>query len=89
MEFYQNLGLVGIVWMYLITVTTGRPSPDSASNDMTMDDAMVSKSGFSCSRLMGLIHVVSLFTSAKEVMFSPGFVCEFVNKITQKLKDGF
>ena len=34
-----------------------------------------------------------LFTSAKEVMFSPGFVCEFVcafvYKITQKLMDGF
>ena len=35
----------------------------------------------------------SLITSAKEVMFLPGFVCGFVslfvNKITQKLVDGF
>ena len=35
----------------------------------------------------------NIFTSAKEVMFSPGFVCEFVcafvNKITQKLMTGF
>ena len=31
----------------------------------------------------------NLITSAKEVMFSPGFVCAFVNKITQKLMDGF
>ena len=38
-----------------------------------------------------------IFTSAKEVMFSPGFVCGFVlvfvslfvNKITPKLMDGF
>ena len=34
-----------------------------------------------------------LITSAKEVMFSPAFVCGFVslfvNKITQKLMDGF
>ena len=33
------------------------------------------------------------FTSAKEVMFSPGFVCGFVslfvNKIPQKPMDGF
>ena len=30
-----------------------------------------------------------LFTSAKEVMLSPGFVSLFVNKITQKLMGGF
>ena len=34
-----------------------------------------------------------IITSTKEVMFSPGFVCAsvclFVNKITQKLMDGF
>ena len=37
--------------------------------------------------------VRDIITSAKEVMFSPGFVCGFlslfVNKITQKLMDGF
>ena len=36
---------------------------------------------------------VSFITSAKRVMFLPGFVCGFVslfvNKITQKLMDGF
>ena len=42
------------------------------------------------------VHVIlyNIFiTSAKEVMFSPGFVSGFVsffvNKITQKLMDGF
>ena len=30
-----------------------------------------------------------LISSAKEVMFLPGFVCGFVNKITLKLIDGF
>ena len=41
----------------------------------------------------GLFTVKSLIISAKEVMFLPGFVCVFVslfvNKITQKLVDGF
>ena len=40
-----------------------------------------------------VIPVTSLFTSTKEVMFLPAFVCGFVslfvNKITQKLMDGF
>ena len=41
-----------------------------------------------------VIQLISgIFTSAKEVMFSPGFVCLsvclFVNKISQKLMDGF
>ena len=35
----------------------------------------------------------AIFTSAKEVMFLPGFVCPsvclFVNKITQKLRTDF
>ena len=44
-----------------------------------------------CKSLIGLSLII--FTSAREVMFSPGFVCGFVslfvNKITQKLIDGF
>ena len=36
---------------------------------------------------------IIIITSAKEIMFSPGFVCEFVslfvNKITQKHMDRF
>ena len=40
-----------------------------------------------------LQFTVCFITSAKEVMFLPGFVCGFVsffvNKITQKLMDGF
>ena len=36
---------------------------------------------------------ISVITSAKKVMFLPGFVCGFVrlfvNKINQKLMDGF
>ena len=36
-------------------------------------------------------QIWTIITSAKEVMFSPGFVCGFVslfvNKITQKLMD--
>ena len=40
------------------------------------------------------VNVMSkVITSTKEVMFLPGFVCGFVslfvNKITQKLMDGF
>ena len=45
---------------------------------------------------MGFQNIKQLFfvfTSAKEVMFLPGFVCGFVslfvNKITRKLMDGF
>ena len=34
-------------------------------------------------------YVVSIFISTKEVMFSLGFVCAFVNKLTPKLVGGF
>ena len=38
-------------------------------------------------------NILPFFTSAKEVVFSPGFVYVFVslfgNKITQKLTEGF
>ena len=40
-----------------------------------------------------IIMGLSLITSAKKLMFSPGFLCPsgclFVNKITQNLMDGF
>ena len=45
------------------------------------------------SLLYVLLRGNNIITSAKEVMFSPGFVCGFVslfvNKITQKLMDRF
>ena len=44
-----------------------------------------------CVRYMseGRNSKTGLFTSAKEVMFSPGLARLFVNKITQKIMDGF
>jgi len=36
--------------------------------------------------LTGMIHMI--FTSAKEVMFLPEFVCLCVSKITQKVMKG-
>ena len=40
-------------------------------------------------KLIILIARFLIVTSAKEVMFSPGFVCLSVNNITQTLMDGF